>query len=361
MQIIGFQSDPIQPSAPAEGHLPAFPARSSSSPSPACRPGFYLGLLGSVFLLGALLWAHNASAAAPKSYPYRITTTVGMVTDIVRQVAGDKATVKGIMGPGVDPHLYKPTRDDVAAMMRSDIIFYCGLMLEGKMSDTLVKMARQKPVQAVTELIEESYLLEPEEMKGHHDPHVWMDPSAWARAVEAVGRALAEFDPPNAGYYRKNASDYAAQCRKLHDYGKRVLATIPERSRVLVSSHDAFNYFGRAFGLRVMGVQGLSTESEAGLQRINSLADFIVQNQVKAVFVETSVPRKNIEALVQGLKARGGRLSIGGELFSDAMGPEGSYEGTYLGMLDHNITTVARALGGQAPERGMAGKLSPTR
>jgi manganese/zinc/iron transport system substrate-binding protein len=296
--------------------------------------------------------------AAPRSYPYRVTTTVGMVTDIVRIVAGDKATVTGIMGPGVDPHLYKPSRDDVASMMRSEMIFYSGLMLEGKMADTLIKVARNKAVHAVTELIDQEYLLEPAEMQGHYDPHVWMDPSAWARAVEAVGKALTEFDPSNQDHYRKNAAALAEQCNQLHAYGKKVLATVPESRRVLISSHDAFNYFGRAFGLRVMGVQGISTESEAGLQRINDLVDFISTHEVQAVFVESSVPRKNIEALVQGVKARGRQVRIGGELYSDAMGSDGTYEGTYLGMLDHNITTVARALGGEAPERGWQNQLA---
>jgi manganese/zinc/iron transport system substrate-binding protein len=296
--------------------------------------------------------------AAPKSYPYKVTSTVGMVTDIVRQVAGDKATVTGIMGAGVDPHLYKPTRDDVSSMMRADVIFYSGLMLEGKMADTLIKLARTKPVHAVTELIEEKYLLEPEEMQGHHDPHVWMDPSAWAKAVESVGRALAEYDPANAEHYRASAGTMVGRCEELAEYGRKVLSTIPESSRVLISSHDAFNYFGRAFGLKVMGVQGLSTESEAGLQRINELVDFIVAQEVRAVFVESSVSPRNIEALLQGVRSRGKALRVGGELYSDAMGAEGTYEGTYLGMIDHNITTVTRALGGQAPERGWQGKLS---
>jgi manganese/zinc/iron transport system substrate-binding protein len=296
--------------------------------------------------------------AAPRSYPFKATTTVGMVTDIVRQVAGDKATVTGIMGAGVDPHLYKPTRDDVASMMRADIIFYSGLMLEGKMTDTLIKIARTKPVHAVTESIDEQYLLEPEEMQGHYDPHVWMDPMAWARAVEAVGKALAAYDPANAEHYRQNAAAYLERCEELAAYGRRVLSTVPEPSRVLISSHDAFNYFGRAFGLKVMGVQGLSTESEAGLQRINELVDYIVNQGVRAVFVESSVSPRNIEALVQGVRSRGKALRVGGELYSDAMGAEGTYEGSYLGMLDHNITTVARALGGEAPERGWQGRLS---
>jgi manganese/zinc/iron transport system substrate-binding protein len=302
--------------------------------------------------------ATRAAGGPPKSYPYAVTTTVGMVTDVVRNVAGEKATVRGIMGPGVDPHLYKPTRDDVTAMTRADVVVYSGLLLEGKMIDTLIKVARNKPVYAVTELIDQGDLLQPEDFAGHYDPHVWMDPGTWARAAEAVGKALSEYDPANAGQYAKNAADYAAQCRALHEYGRRVLGSVPERSRVLISSHDAFNYFGRAFGLKVMGVQGLSTESEAGLQRVNELVDLIVTQDVRAVFVESSVPRKNIESLAEGVRSRGKRLDVGGELFSDAMGPEGTYEGTYLGMLDHNITTVARSLGGDAPERGMQGKLS---
>ena len=311
-------------------------------------------LLGSFAITAFALPLH----AAPKKFPYTITTTVGMVNDIVQNVAGDKAKATAVMGPGVDPHLYKPTRDDVSAMIGADAVFYSGLMLEGKMADTLIKVGRTKPVFAVTELIDEKFLLEPEEMEGHADPHVWMDPSAWAKATAAVGKSLAEFDTKNAGYYQQNATAYAAKCEDLHAYGKKVLATVPENSRVLISSHDAFNYFGRAFGLKVMGVQGISTESEAGLQHINSMVDFIVKNEVKAVFVESSVSPKNIEALLGGVKARGKDLKIGGELFSDAMGQAGTYEGTYLGMLDHNITLVARALGGEAPEKGHGGKLT---
>jgi manganese/zinc/iron transport system substrate-binding protein len=314
------------------------------------------------WLAASIMLALGASVlGGPKAYPFQITTTVGMVTDIVRQVAGDRATVTGIMGAGVDPHLYKPTRDDVAALLRADLIFYSGLMLEGKMADTLIKIGRAKPVHAVTELIEKSYLLEPEDMEGHYDPHVWMDPLAWAKAAEAVGRALANFDPAHAHDYRRRAAELVKQCEELSAYGRRVLSTIPEPSRVLISSHDAFNYFGRAFDLQVMGVQGLSTESEAGLRRINELVDYIVQNEIRAVFVESSVSPRNIEALVQGVRSRGKDLRIGGELYSDAMGPEGTYEGTYLGMLDHNITTVARALGGQAPERGWQGRLTESR
>jgi len=330
-------------------------ASSSNQSSAAFKPGLLVALLTAAsFLLLSLA----SSFAAPRDYPYRITATVGMVADIARNVAGDKAEVKAIMGPGVDPHLYKPTRDDVDAMMRSDVVLYSGLMLEGKMTDVLRKLARSKPVHAVAAAIAEERLLRPEGSGGHPDPHVWMDPSMWAEATEATGRLLALYDPTNAQHYQRNAATFAAACRQLHEYGRKVLSSIPERKRVLISSHDAFGYFGRAFGIRVLGVQGISTESEAGLRRINELADLIVNNGVEAVFVESSVPRRNIEALVQGVRARGHRLQIGGELFSDAMGPAGTYEGTYIGMLDHNITRVATALGGLAPQTGMQGKLA---
>jgi manganese/zinc/iron transport system substrate-binding protein len=303
----------------------------------------------------------SANANDKPATPYRVTATIGMVTDIVQRVAGDRAQVTGIIGAGVDPHLYKPTRNDVAALMRADVIFYSGLMLEGKMADTLVRVARDgKRVFAVTELIDESYLLEPPEMQGHHDPHVWMDPRGWMKAVEAVAQALGKYDPTNADHYQSNATTLVTELEKLDAYARRCIASIPEKSRVLITAHDAFNYFGRAYKLDVRGIQGISTESEAGLHEINRLIDFIVSNGVKAVFVETSVADKNVRALIEGARSRSHALVIGGELFSDAMGAAGTYEGTYLGMMDHNITTITRALGGDAPERGLHGKLKET-
>jgi manganese/zinc/iron transport system substrate-binding protein len=281
-----------------------------------------------------------------------------MVADVVRNVGGEHVEVTQIMGAGVDPHLYKATRDDVALIAGGDVVFYSGLMLEGKMIDTLVKISRSKPVYAITEIIDPQYLLEPADFAGHYDPHVWMDVGAWAKCVDAVLNALCELDPKHADEYRENAKRYRGQLEELDDYGRKSLATIPPKRRVLITSHDAFNYFGRAYGLDVQGVQGISTESEAGLQRINELVDLIVERGITAVFVESSVPRKNVEAIVAGAKSRGHDIRIGGELYSDAMGEQGTYEGTYVGMLDHNITLATRALGGQAPEKGLHGKLT---
>jgi manganese/zinc/iron transport system substrate-binding protein len=320
-----------------------------------------LGLAASVLLCLGLLSTAVQAATPARKLPsnYSIVTTCGMVTDIVRQVAGDKATVAGLMGEGVDPHLYKPTRDDVAKLLRADVVFYSGLMLEGRMTDTFLKVARRgTPVFAVTELLEEKFLLEPEEFQGHTDPHVWMDVRAWREAVKVVARSLAEVDPPNAAYYQGNAERYAAQLDKLDEYARQAAASIPKERRVLITAHDAFNYFGRAYGLEVRGIQGISTESEAGVADINRLVDFIVERKIPAIFVESSVSDKNIKALIEGCRARGHPVRIGGQLFSDAMGKPGTYEGTYLGMIDHNVTTIARALGGRAPDRGFTGRLA---
>ncbi len=312
-------------------------------------------------LVALNLFIVSAADAAQKKLPanYTIVTTCGMVTDIVREVAGDKAKVMGLMGEGVDPHLYKPTRDDVAKLLQADVVFYSGLMLEGRMTDTFLKVARKgTPVFAVTELLDEKFLLEPPEFAGHTDPHVWMDVKGWMDAVKVVARSLGEVDADNAAYYTQNAERYVAQLVKLNDYAKQTLSSIPKERRVLITAHDAFNYFGRAYDIDVRGIQGISTESEAGVADINKLVDFLVARKIPAIFIESSVSDKNIKALVEGSQSRGHAVRIGGQLFSDAMGKPGSYEGTYLGMIDHNVTIITRALGGQAPERGLNGKLA---
>lgn len=313
-------------------------------------------LVGALIAICGLTTA--APAGAPTKYPYTITCTTGMVADIVKQVAGEKGEVSNIIGAGVDPHLYSATRNDVARLIKSDIIFYSGLMLEGKMGDAFVRVGRKRPVYAVTELIDHQLLLEPPEFAGHSDPHVWMDVSLWKQCTELVMQTLSEFDPPNAAYYKNNFEAYAQTLDELDAYAKKCIATIPENHRVLVTAHDAFNYFARAYGLEVRGIQGISTESEAGIADINRLVEMICNRGIRAVFVETSVSDKNIKALLEGAKARDHQVSIGGTLFSDAMGNAGTYEGTYVGMLDHNITTITRALGGEAPIKGMQGKLA---
>lgn len=306
--------------------------------------------------------SESENAAQSKSaveYPIECSATVGMVAELVRNVGGEHVVVDQMLGAGIDPHLYQPARDDVLGLMSADMVFYCGLLLEGRMTDALEQVSKSKPVIAVTESIDESKLLASEEFDDHFDPHVWNDVSAWSECAAVVAEQLATFDPEHAEDYQNNLASYQAKLEQLHEYGLKVIESIPKDSRVLITSHDAFNYFGRAYGLKVMGVQGLSTESEAGLQRINGLVDLIIENDVKAVFVESSVSPKNIKALVEGANSRGHDVSIGGELFSDAMGKADSYEGTYIGMLDHNLTRVAVGLGGDADPSGYQGKLSP--
>lgn len=303
-----------------------------------------------------IVTALTIALTAPAAPPLRVVATVGMVADVVREVGGGAVEVTTLMGAGVDPHLYKPTRGDVAALMQADAIFYCGLQLEGKMTEALTRVARGgKTVKSLAEGLENSYLIDAG--NGHHDPHVWMDPGAWQRTAEVVAAALAGLRPADRSAFEAQAARYREQVRALDEQARRAMASIPPERRLLVTAHDAFSYFGRAYGIEVRGIQGISTESEAGLADINRLVDLLVTRRVPAVFVETSVADRNVRALVEGARARGHSLAIGGSLYSDAMGPTGTYEGTYLGMIDHNVTRIARALGGVAPERGFAGRL----
>lgn len=299
----------------------------------------------------------DAGAASASAKP-RVVCTVGMIGDIVRRIAGERAEVIGLIGSGVDPHLYKPTRNDLVLLQEADLVFYNGLLLEGRMSDSLVRLAREKPVVAVTEGLERENLLEPPEFAGHFDPHVWMDVSAWSKAAPVIASALTKLLPAHRAEFEARLGELQQELSSLHAYVTSAIASIPAEQRVLVTAHDAFNYFGRAYGIRVIGIQGISTESEAGLNDINRLVDMLVEQRIGAVFVESSVSDKNVQALIEGAASRGHSVRIGGTLFSDAMGMEGTYEGTYIGMIDHNATTIARALGGSAPPQGANGKLS---
>lgn len=274
----------------------------------------------------------------------KVVCTIGMITDLAKRIGGDRIEAQGLMGEGVDPHLYKASPGDVRMLSDADLILYNGLNLEGKMGDLFVRMARRKPTVAVTDTIDEAQLREPPEFKGHFDPHVWFDVSLWSKAGERVCTALIELDPAGRAEYESNARTLSAELGKLHESCGREIATIPQPVRVLITAHDAFGYFGRAYGIEVLAIQGISTESEPSLKDINALVDRIVARRIKAVFVESSVPRKYVEALVEGCKSRGHELRIGGQLFSDAMGRPGTPEGTYPGMVQHNVRTIVEAL-----------------
>lgn len=287
----------------------------------------------------------------------RITATTGMIADAARQVGGEHVTVKGLMGPGVDPHAYRQTRTDILALARADLVLWHGLYLEAQMEAFFHEFAQTRNVVAVAESIPRNLLISHDTYKDKFDPHVWMDPERWVYVVRAIRDAMINREPAIEPYLRENTDRHLADIAKLTAYARQVLASVPADQRVLVTAHDAFNYFGRAFDFEVVGIQGISTESEAGLNRVAELVDLLVDRKVRAVFVESSVSDRNVRALIEGAASRGHKVIIGGQLFSDAMGPDGTYEGTYLGMIDHNVTTITRALGGTAPERGMVGRL----
>jgi manganese/zinc/iron transport system substrate-binding protein len=250
--------------------------------------------------------------------------------------------VTSLMGPGVDPHLYKASEGDISKLNNALLIFYNGLNLEGRMSDILVKLARKKPTIAVSEKISEDLILD--DYQGHADPHIWFDVALLIKAVEVVRDVLIEADPSRRAAYERNAAEYRKRLEELHSWAKAELAQIPKEQRVLVTAHDAFSYFGNAYEIEVVGLQGISTDAEYGLADIQRLVTLLVERKIKAVFVESSVPKRSIEAVVQGSNARGHQVVIGGELYSDAMGEEGTPEGTYIGMFRHNVLTIAKAL-----------------
>ena len=313
----------------------------------------YLLMTGILFSISSCTPVDSTTESTDDSSVTQIICTTGMIADVVSSVVGDQADVVALLGAGVDPHLYKPTRADVVALSRADVVFYNGLHLEGKMSEVLSGLkAKGKIVVAVAEMALQKYperaLVEAGEANIQTDPHLWMSVEAWMDVVEVIADALSAWDPDHAADYRINASGYLETLRLLDMYASKSLATIPEKQRILVTAHDAFGYLGKAYEIEVRGIQGLSTESEAGLRDLEDLVDCIVESSIPAVFVETSVADKNVRALVEGAASRGCMVEVGGSLFSDAMGASGTYTGTYIGMIDHNITTITNALGGHA-------------
>ena len=310
-------------------------------------------------MFAALAFAAALPLAAPAAAePLTIVTTTSQIADMARKVAGERATVTALMGEGVDPHLYRQTRADVAKLRNADLVLFNGLYLEAGLEDFLLELGRRQTVIALAERLPAERLLSDEDYPEKRDPHVWMDVGSWASLVTELEAILSEADPDGADVFAANAAAYGQELDALDAYIRDSIASIPEHARVLVTAHDAFRYFGRAYAIEVMGIQGLSTESEAGLARIGELVDLLVEREVAAVFVESSVADRNIRALVEGAAAKGHSIGIGGELFSDAMGAPDTYEGTYIGMLDHNATVMTRALGGEAPESGLNGRLA---
>ncbi|WP_103334586.1 metal ABC transporter solute-binding protein, Zn/Mn family [Pseudotabrizicola formosa] len=314
------------------------------------RRGF-LGLMAGALVPAAGLAPRFALADTAAAAPAIVATT-GMIADAARALTG--LPVTALIGPGMDPHGHRPTRNDILTLSRADLVLWHGLNLEAQFADLMAGLSQKASVLAVAETLPADLLLADPAYPDRPDPHIWFDPALWSQATLAMEPALSVF----ASDVAARGAEYRASVDAMARYAKEVLGTIPVSSPLLITAHDAFAYFGRAFGLEVEGVQGISTDSEAGLSRIAELVDLLVDRQVPAVFVESSVSDRALRALIEGAAARGHTVRIGGELFSDAMGPEGSYEGTWVGMMDHNATTIARALGGTAPERGASGRLA---
>ncbi len=275
-----------------------------------------------------------------------IVTTVGMIADLAANIGGERVEVVGLMGPGIDPHLYKASAGDVDKMQRADIIFYNGLHLEGAMAELFEQMASRRLTVAVAGEIDPERLLSQPGNAEAHDPHVWFDVQLWDQAALVVEGSLVTLDPGHAELYRQNAAAYREELAALDAYVRERASTVPADQRVLITAHDAFHYFGRAYEFEVYGLQGISTVAEAGTSDVQELAAFIATRRIPAIFVESSVPPRTIKALQAAVNAKGFKVRIGGELFSDAMGDPNTPEGTYQGMVRHNIDTIVDALTG---------------
>jgi manganese/zinc/iron transport system substrate-binding protein len=305
-----------------------------------------LALLGAVALAALVAGCAESGADAGDvaDRKVRVTTTTNFITDLARQIGGDRVEVQGLMGPGVDPHLYKASAGDVERLGEADLVLYGGLELEGKMGDVLAELGERRPTVAVTRDMPRDELRGEPGFPGRYDPHVWFDVRLWMHAARTAADALADVDPQHRATYESNLKAYLRRLTALDEYARKRLATVPRERRVLVTSHDAFHYLGARYDLDVVAIQGVSTATEATTADVERVARLIAERGVKAVFVESSVPPQTIEAVLASARRQGGDARIGGELFSDAAGEEGTPEGTYEGMVRHNVDTIVEGL-----------------
>ena len=294
-----------------------------------------------LFLVISIISCNNKTENNGK---LKVVTTTSMLTDLVINIGGDLIETQGLMGAGVDPHLYKASEGDVSKLAGADIIFYNGLHLEGKLVEVFEKMGNSKKTVALGEFLPKGELIGSEYFASNYDPHVWFNISFFKQFAKTVTAQLSEADPKNALSFMENEKLFLAKLDVLEISVKEKIATLPVEKRILVTAHDAFNYFGKAYGFNVVGLQGLSTATEAGVQDVQRLSQFIIDNRVKAIFVESSVPRRTIEALQAAVLSKNHEVIIGGSLFSDALGDKGSVEGTYVGMFQYNVNTIVNAL-----------------
>ncbi|SHI36716.1 manganese/zinc/iron transport system substrate-binding protein [Arenibacter nanhaiticus] len=301
-------------------------------------------VLGVLLLLGMMLGCKD-SPKKESNGKLKVVATTSMLTDLLQQVGGDAIEIQGLMGSGVDPHLYKASEGDVNKLFTADMVFYSGLHLEGKLVEIFEKMEKQhRKTVAVTDVLDKKELLASEYFASNYDPHIWFNIDFWKQITEYTAQKLQEADPKNAVLFAKNSARYLEALEVLEKEIRDIISTLPAEKRILVTAHDAFNYFGEAFGFQVLGLQGISTATEAGVQDVQQLSEFIIKNKVKSIFIETSVPRRTIEALQASVGSKGHQVTIGGSLYSDALGTKGTIEGTYIGMFKYNVNTIVSAL-----------------
>ncbi len=298
-----------------------------------------------ILLLTLITLLFSCNSTTKNNGKLNVVTTTTMLTDLVQNIGKDSIHIQGLMGSGVDPHLYKASEGDVSKLVNADVIFYNGLHLEGKLEELLKNMASQEQTTVpLAETLDNNRLITSQNFASNYDPHVWFDIDFFIQFSKIVAEVLSEKDPKNKAFYTQNATDYIADLETLTADVKRVVNALPKEKRILVTAHDAFNYFGQAYGFKVVGLQGLSTATEAGVKDVQQLSEFIIENNIKAIFIESSVPKRTIEALQAAVKDKGHDVVIGGTLYADALGDAGTYQGTYLGMYRHNIKTIVNAL-----------------
>lgn len=288
-----------------------------------------------------------------------VVATTSQIGDVVRNLAGDMIELEILMGEGVDPHLYLPTRSDIRRLTQADLVFHNGLHLEAYLVEMLEYVGQRKPVIELAQVIGKQELMD-DPATSRYDPHIWMDVRLWMQAARKIAFELTQLDPRRERSYLGNLAAYLFQLEELDRYAEQTILSVPERSRVLVTAHDAFSYMGRRYGLEVVGIQGISTSSEASVHRIEQTVELLITRGITSVFVETSVSDRALRALIEGAAARRHQVELGARVYSDAMGPAGSYQGTYIGMIDHNITSIALALGGSPPAGGFRVHLERT-
>jgi manganese/zinc/iron transport system substrate-binding protein len=321
-------------------------------PAPLFPPGGNRGRIRlGVLVLLLLSWGCGGSGGGDEGRSaddprLRVITTIGMITDVAERIGGERILVRGLMGPGVDPHLYRAGAGDLRALAGADLVLYNGLFLEAALSEVLDEMRGRTRTWAVTSVVPRERLLSPPEFEGAFDPHLWSDVSLWREVARGIREVLAEMDPEGADDFRSRWEELDRELEALDAWVRAEIERVPPERRVLVTAHDAFNYFGRAYGVEVRGLQGLSTVTEAGAADVQDLARFLIERRIPSIFIESSIPPRTVEAVRRAVLARGGQVEIGGTLFSDAMGGADTPEGTYPGMIRHNVNTIVGALAG---------------